>query len=114
MNQDIVTMSQKELQRLPILEAVLKKQTSQTEAAACLELSTRHVWRLERRLQTEGPTGLAHRHRGRPSNRATPDPIRHSVLGFIHQKYPDFGPTLICEKLAKHHKIILSDETVRQ
>lgn len=114
MNRGVIAMSQKELQRLPVLEAVLKKQTTQVEAAACLELSSRQVRRLERRLEAEGPRGLVHRSRGQSSNHAKPQKLRRQVLELIRQKYPDFGPTLASEKLAERHKIVLSDETVRQ
>ena len=114
MNEGIITMSQKELQRLPVLEAVLKKQTTQIEAAACLELSTRQVRRLQGRLKARGPQGLVHGNRGRSSNSAKPGKLRRQVLALIREKYPDFGPTLACEKLAERHRIVLSDETVRQ
>ena len=114
MNEGIVTMSQKELQRLPVLEAVLKKQTSQVEAAVCLELSTRQVRRLQGRLKAQGPRGLVHGNRGRSSNRAKPPKLRRQVMEFLREKYADFGPTLASEKLAERHRIHLSDETVRQ
>lgn len=114
MSEDIIAMSQKELQRLPVIEAVRVGKMAQTEAAEGLRLSTRQVRRLQRRLQAEGPAGLKHRSRGRRSNSATPPQQRHRVLELIRQKYPDFGPTLACEKLAEKHRIALSDETVRQ
>lgn len=113
MNQDVVTMSQKELQRLPVIESVRAKQVTQVEAAVCLELSTRQVRRLERRFERDGPQGLVHRSRGRPSNRAKPQKLRRQVLELIREKYTDFGPTLASEKLAELHKIVLSDETLR-
>lgn len=113
MNEGIITMSQKELQRLPILEAVLKKQTTQIEAAACLELSTRQVRRLQGQLKARGPRGLVHGNRGRSSNSAKPPELRLRVLRLIREKYPDFGPTLASEKLAERDKIVVSDETLR-
>ncbi len=113
MNEGIVTMSSRELQRVPVLQAVLTRQVSQMEAARCLELSSRQVRRLQRRLEREGSGGLAHRSRGRFSNRTKPPRLRQQVLELIRQKYADFGPTLACEKLAEVHKIVLSDETVR-
>lgn len=114
MEPEIIAMSAKELQRLPVLEAVLKRQTSQVEAAACLELSTRQVRRLQGRFQAEGPKGLRHRSRGRLSNRAKPQKIRVQALALIREKYADFGPTLASEKLAQHHRLWISDETLRR
>lgn len=113
MNRGMVTMSQKELQRVPVVESVLAKQVTQVEAAVCLELSTRQVRRLERRFEREGLGGLAHRSRGRRSNRAKPPKIRAQVLALIREKYPDFGPTLASEKLEERDKIVVSDETLR-
>ena len=34
--------------------------------------------------------------------------------GLVRTHYPDFGPTLACEKLAAHHGHKLSAETLRQ
>ena len=36
------------------------------------------------------------------------------MLGLVRTHYPDFGPTLACEKLAAHHGHKLSAETLRQ
>ncbi len=114
MNRGRYQMSQKELQRLPVIEAVLVKQMTQLEAAECLELSTRQVRRLERRVQAEGPSGLMHRSCGQPAHHRVAEGLRHRVLELIQQRYSDFGPTLASEKLAEVEKIHLSDETVRQ
>ena len=113
MNEGIVTMSQKELQRVPVFEAVVRRKTTQVEAAESLELSPRQIRRLKVRFEQEGPAGLVHRSRGRGSNRSKPILERQRVLELIRERYGDFGPTLICEKLAEQHRIRLSDETVR-
>ena len=114
MNQDILTMSQRELQRVPVLEAVLARQMTQRDAAHGLGLSERQVRRLQRRLQREGPGRLAHRNRGRPSNHRFAETVRHRVVALIRAHYPDFGPTLAGETLAQRHQLRLSDETLRQ
>lgn len=114
MNRGRYHMSQKELQRIPVIEAVLAKQMAQIEAAECLGLSTRQLRRLERRVQAEGPAGLIHRSCGQPAHHRLAVGLRQRVVGLLRQKYSDFGPTLACEKLSEAEKIILSDETVRQ
>lgn len=114
MSRGMITMNPKELQRLAVLEAVFKKQTTQGEAAACLDLSTRQVRRLQRRLERHGASGLAHGNRGRPSNHRFPERTRQRVLELIRQRYADFGPTLACEKLDQVQGIRLSDETLRR
>lgn len=114
MGLDRITMSQQELQRLPVIEAVRARGITQVDAARCLGISERQVRRLTVRLRQEGPAGLRHRGRGRPSNHRYPDRLRQRVLALRQDQYTDFGPTLLCEKLAERHRIRLSDETVRQ
>ena len=114
MNPDRCTMSQQELQRVPVLDAVLTQRMTQTAAAGCLQLSTRQVRRLQQRLARDGPGGLAHRARGRASNARTPAPQRARALALIRTHYPDFGPTLASEQLAQRHALRCSAETVRQ
>lgn len=114
MNPDMIPMSPTELHRLPVLEAVVARQITQTEAATCLRLSTRQIRRLQQRVATAGPAGLAHRNRGRPSNRRCSEALRHRVLTLLRARYEDFGPTLAVEQLAAHHQIALSRETLRR
>ena len=114
MEPDTITMSQQELQRLPVIEAVRARRMTQGAAAESLGLSERQIRRLQDRLQREGPQGLRHRGRGRPSNHRYPDPLRQRVLALMRERYPDFGPTLACEKLRERHQIRLSDETRRR
>ncbi len=40
--------------------------------------------------------------------------MREYVIEVIREHYPDFGPTLACEKLSEKHDIDLAVETVRQ
>lgn len=110
---DIVRVSIKEFRRLPIIEKVLSKQLKQKEAAELVGLSCRQVRRIVRRIEVEGGQGLIHRNRGRPSNRRYPWELRKEVLRLYREEYPDFGPTLACEKLVEKHKIKISDETLR-
>ena len=114
MHPDSYHMSQQELQRVPVFEAVRTHQMRQVEAAHSLGLSTRQVRRLQHRFAQEGPSGLAHRARGRPSNARTPAPRRTQALVLIRTRYPDFGPTLAGEMLAQRHHLRVSDETLRQ
>jgi transposase-like protein len=107
-------MSQQELQRVPVVQAVCTKQMTQVEAARQLGLSPRQVRRLQHRFAQEGPSSLAHRARGRPSNARTPARVRTQALALIRARYPDFGPTLAGEMLRASHRLSVSDETLRQ
>ncbi len=62
----------------------------------------------------EGDRGLAHRLRGRPSNRAYDNELRRRALALIRERYDDYGPTLASEMLASEHQIVVNRETLRQ
>lgn len=111
--EDRVTMSGKELRRVHVIRQVMDEQLTQVKAGALLGLTTRQVRRLIQRVRAEGAAGLAHRGRGRPSNRRIPEPVKVTALRLYVTQYGDFGPTLAAEKLAERHGIRLSDETLR-
>jgi hypothetical protein len=111
---DIFTMSNRELQRLELVERVLKDELKQVEAAEYLDLSTRQINRIVQRVREEGKRGVIHRLRGRESNRKLSDELREKVLKLYAAKYKGFGPLLASEKLAELDKIKLSDETLRK
>ena len=99
--------------RAQTLERVERKGLSLKEAALILQLSYPQTKRLFRRFKQEGKQGLAHGLCGNPSNRAFKEPTRQAILTLYHQRYPDFGPTLACEKLAKDG-YLLDHETLRR
>ena len=112
--EDRVIMSVKELRRVHVIRHAMEQKMTQVKAGALLGLSTRQVRRLIERVEQEGDKGLAHRGRGKPSNRRMPEPVKAKVLGLCARRYADFGPTLAAEKLAERHGITLSDETLRR
>ncbi len=112
--EDRVIMRVKELRRVPVIRHVMEQKMTQVQAGALLGLSTRQVRRLIERVEQEGDQGLAHRGRGKPSNRRMPEKVKATVLTLYAQRYGDFGPTLAAEKLIERHGITLSDETLRR
>ena len=112
--EDRVIMSMKELRRLPIIRHAMEKKLTQVKAGTLMGLTARHVRRLIQRVRAQGDAGLAHRGRGKPSNRQIPERLKAKVLKLYEQRYGDFGPTLAAEKLAERHGITLSAETLRQ
>lgn len=109
----VVTMSMSEVTRLEVLSQVQAGGLRVDEAAEQLDLTRRQVFRLLRRLRTQGPAGLVSRQRGRPSNHRLPDAVRRSALALVRERYADFGPTLAAEKLAELHDVRVSRETLR-
>ena len=111
--EDRVIMSVKELRRVHVLRQTMEKKLTQVKAGALLGLTPRHIRRLLARVTQAGDHGLAHRGRGKPSNRRIPETVKAKALTLCEKQYGDFGPTLAAEKLAEHHGITLSDETLR-
>lgn len=66
------------------------------------------------RHHLESPSGLRSKRFGRPSNYQLPDTVARDAIGIIRELYPDFGPTLACEKLYEVHHLKLAKETVRR
>ena len=113
MREERIGLSQRERDRLRVLQEVEGRHLQQVEAAARLKLSVRQVRRLQRRWRAEGDGGLVHRGRGRVSNRKMAEALRSQVLEEVRQRYADFGPTLAGEKLAEQG-LKLSRETLRK
>jgi hypothetical protein len=101
MAKDILKMSRKELDRLMILDCVLKREVTQVRAAEVLGLSVRQIRRLVGRLREERPAGIAHRNRGKRSPRRLPDEMVTNIIDTVRQRYWDFGPTFAAEKLRR-------------
>jgi len=59
-------MSDKEIQRLAVLQDVRDQRITQVRAAEILNLSTRQITRLLQKLNQAGVSGLAHASRGQP------------------------------------------------
>ncbi len=112
--EDSIVMKGSELRRVHVIHQVLERQLTQQQAGEALGLTARHIRRLLQRVQADGDAGLVHRGRGKPSNRRMPAQVTAKVLGLYARRYADCGPTLAAEKLAEHHGITLSDETLRR
>ncbi|MGK2679337.1 ISNCY family transposase [Serratia marcescens] len=106
-------MSQKELNRIPVLQQVCDKLLTQAAAAKLLKLSVRQLQRILVRYLADGAAGITSRKRGKPASNRAPDDLKLRVLTLLREKYGDFGPTLATEKLIERHQISISVETVR-
>src|SRR4051794_5474760 len=98
---DRIAMSQRERDRLRVLQDVKEGRYTQVKAAELLKLSVRQVRRLQARWSRHGPAALVHGLRGQPSNHHQDAQLKKKVLQAYRRRYGDFGPTFACEKLAK-------------
>lgn len=108
-----IIMSEKEVKKYDIIKKLINKELNGSEAASTLNLSTRHVRRLKKRVKEKGIKGLIHNHRGKASNRKTPDKERKKIIKLLHEHYYDFGPTLAMEKLDELHGLKRDKGTIR-
>ena len=110
----VVAMSHGELSRFDTLKRVQRGELRVEDAGILLGLKRRQVFRLLKRMRSEGASGLVSRKRGRPGNRRYDDSFRDQVIALVREHYSDFGPTLAKEYLAERHGITLACETLRQ
>ena len=111
--EDRVIMSVKELRRVSVIRQTMEKKLTQVKAGALLGLTPRQIRRLIERVAQAGDQGLAHRGRGKPSNRQIPEQVKTKALKLYEKQYGDFGPTLAAEKLAERHGMAVNAETLR-
>jgi hypothetical protein len=102
----LLTLSQKERDRLVHLRLAREGQLSVSEGARRTGVGRRHFRRLLRRFEAQGDQVVVHGLRGRASNRCLPGSLRERVLEKARQPlYHDFGPTLLSEHLARDPEI---------
>ena len=107
-------MSDKEISRLEIIQKVCNKKLTQKRAAEILRLSKRQIIRLCKKFHKFGRIGLVSKKRGAKSNNCISDEIKESLISLINEKYYDFGPTLVHEKLVELHNFqILSPMEIK-
>ena len=109
-----IMMSQKEAKRAQVMELLTAGEINQKEAGQRLAVSVRQIKRIVRRYRETGLAGLISKKRGHPSNRRLNEETKRLSIELIGTHYHDFGPTLVCEKLAERHDIHLCVESTRQ
>jgi len=84
--EDRVIMSVKELRRVSVIRQTMEKKLTQVKAGTLLGLTPRHIRRLIERVEQAGDQGLAHRGRGKPSNRQIPEKVKTKALKLYAQR----------------------------
>jgi transposase len=110
---DMFIMNQKERKKLHIIRKVIEKEMTQVDAGLSIDLTSRQIKRLVKRVRTEGDAGICHRSRGKRSNRRILERTKNKVLILYKKHYEGFGPTLASEKLLERDNIKIKDEPLR-
>jgi len=84
----LITMSNRELNRIEVLQKLKDKRLTQSTAATLLNLSLRQVKRLHKVYMSQGSAGLASKKRGKASNYQLPSCIKQKAI--IHLVYDSF------------------------
>src|SRR5467141_1089607 len=113
METERIALSQRERDRLRVLQDVQQGHLTQVAAAQRIKITDRQVRRLLLRVREQGDRAVIHGLRGRPSNRKFAAPLEQKILARVRQRYADFGPTLAAEHLAKEG-LPVSRETLRK
>ena len=109
-----ITLSMREIHRLKILEQVDEGALSLISGTEVLKISYRHGKRLLARYRREGPSGLAHKRRGRVAHNAFDPAIRERVIKLHQERYSQFNDTHFGEMLAEREGLRISRETLRR
>lgn len=105
-------MSKKEINRIDILNRILRSEETVARAAAIIGISDRQMYRVLKRYRSSGEAGLCHELRGRVSNQGIDPDLCKRAMRLFREQYSDYGPTLFAEKLEEHHQITVSRHTV--
>ncbi len=110
----MVTLSQKELQRMRVIEKAVDGRLSVREAARLLQRSERQVQRLKRRFQPNSAAWVRHGNWGRTKPWALSPALRQRVLELARGKYAGFNDSHLQQKLVADESLTLSRESVRR
>jgi transposase len=110
----MVTMSQKEFQRVKVIENAAGGRLSVREASRLLQLSERQVQRLKRRYRPDSVGWVQHGNRGRSMPWAVSIPQKQLILSLARGKYQSFNDSHLAEKLRVEENLAVSRETVRR
>jgi transposase len=110
----MVTMSQKEFQRVKVIENAAGGRLSVREAARLLQLSERQVQRLKQRYRPDSIAWVQHGNRGRSMPWAVSVPQQQLIVSLARGKYQGFNDSHLTEKLRAEENLAVSRETVRR
>ena len=109
-----LTMSNREIDRLKVIQNTIDGKLTWPQAADILALSERQVGRLCAQVREEGNRGVIHGLKGLPSNNRLPEALIDEAVDLVKRHFHDFGPTLANEHLFDDYKIRISVNTLRK
>jgi transposase len=115
MQKQIIVMSDKELDKVKLMEQHLGGEIGQKDIALTLGISVRQVKRLKASYLKVGIAGLIHGLRGQTSNNESDPKMQTQIINLIKTYYHSYTPTFVYEQLTQiEHHFSISHEKVRQ
>jgi transposase len=109
-----VTLSQKQLQRIRVVENVAAGRLTIAEGAELLPVSPRQVKRLKQRFDADEASWVYHGNQGRkPANRIAAA-VRKQVIELARGKYAGLNDHHLQEKLVQQEHLSVSRQSVRR
>lgn len=110
----MVTLSQKDLQRVRVIEKAVDGRLSVREAAGLLQRSERQVQRLKSRYKPDSVDWVRHGNRGQSKPWALAPILRQQVVELARTTYAGFNDSHLHNKLVETEGLSLSRETLRR
>ncbi len=107
-------LSQRELQRVKVIENAVQGRITVAEASGLLQLSARQVKRLKADYEADQVDWVRHGNRGQSRPWAISEAVKKLIIELARGKYVGFNDSHLTEKLVEAEKISVSRETVRR
>ena len=107
-------MSQRELQRLRVIENAVAGYVTVNRAADLLQISERQVKRWKAKCLSDDGCWVKHGNTGRPKPWRLAESVRERIVELAKDKYAGFNDSHFTEKLVEIEGISVSRETVRR
>ena len=111
--EEVLVMRKVELRKLEVIRKINEGFIKQKVGAEFLDLSSRQVRRLQKRVKEDGSAGIVHGNRGKKSLRKFTEKFKERILDLRREKYYDFQPKFMSEKL-EEEGIQISKESLRK
>jgi transposase len=110
----VIELSQKELQRLKVIENAVEGRLTVREAGELLGLSERQVKRLKAKYEPESADWVRHGNLGSRKPWGLSKAVGEQIVELAKRRYAGFNDSHMTEKLVTVEKIEVSRETVRR
>jgi transposase len=108
-----ISLSQTQLTKHAVIDRLLRKTITESEAAEILQKSVRHVRRMKRAVLVSGIHGLVHGNTGKTPWNKRPHDVIDQIVMLYETKYAGFNCLHFQDMLAQHEGIVITRESLR-